>query len=320
MALNRIYRDDTALLEAALFEADEITPEVPVSVTWELRSPSQRNLIVSQLPSEPNLDDIVISSTPLTVNTILYPAWSVFEWDGIVWNEIPPTGSSTLTGNTASLSVPGAVINETGLYKGRARFTLDDSSVRSTPLSFESIDPFDDIGITDIDNVIDRAWMKLEDCFDSELGGPHLRDRTLAIFDKEKMSLLLPDALFNINNEFTPITSYTEENFPYNPSGPLLTQALLVETIYHLMRSYAEQPLPVGAGQISYFDRRDYLQRWQTILQMEETKYLRWLALFKNELMGFGSGALLVGGYATYARMPRFMRARYPRVIPPIFR
>jgi hypothetical protein len=102
--------------------------------------------------------------------------------------------------------------------------------------------------------------MKLEDLFDSELGGPHLRDRTLANFDKPKMANLLPDALYSIGATFSPAVIYTEASFPFTEHSSLAAQSLLVESIRHLMRSYVEQPLPVGSN-VTYFDRRDYLQR-----------------------------------------------------------
>ena len=157
--------------------------------------------------------------------------------------------------------------------------------------------------------------MKLEDLWDSDLGGPHLRDATKAIFDREKIRRLLPDALYNINNVYQPATGFDETTFPYQNHRPLLAQALLVESIGHLMRAYVEQPLPAGAN-VSYFDRRDYLQRWQMILQMELDKLNRWLDLFKRDLMGLGYSAMLVGGYASYpSRVPRYMRGRYPYIV-----
>ena len=58
------------------------------------------------------------------------------------------------------------------------------------------------------------AWLKLEDCFDSELGGPHLRDRTLANFDKTKMAGLVSSALYNIGATLAPAQTYTNDTFP----------------------------------------------------------------------------------------------------------
>ncbi len=93
----------------------------------------------------------------------------------------------------------------------------------------------------------------------------------MAIFDKTKMNHLLPDALYNIGATFTPIVTYTEENFPFDQHSVLAEQSLLVESIRHLIRSYVEQPLPVGSN-VTYFDRRDYMNRWQSILQLEMDK------------------------------------------------
>jgi hypothetical protein len=81
------------------------------------------------------------------------------------------------------------------------------------------------------------------------------------------------------------------------------------------MRSYVEQPLPVGSN-VTYFDRRDYLQRWQTILQIEQEKLILWIDLFKQGQMGLGSTAMLIGGYNSPGyRIPRYMRGRYPYTV-----
>jgi hypothetical protein len=69
----------------------------------------------------------------------------------------------------------------------------------------------------------------------------------------------------------------------------------------------------VMGSNVSYFDRRDYLQRWESILRMEQETFTTWLDLFKQSLFGFGDAAILVGGYNSPAyRIPRYMRGRYP--------
>jgi len=126
------------------------------------------------------------------------------------------------------------------------------------------------------------------------------------------MAKLLPDALYTIGATFTPVIEYTEDNFPFDHHSPLAGQSLLVESIRHLMRSYVEQPVPVGSN-VTYFDRRDYLNRWQSILQMEVDKLTAWIDIFKQSQFAFGSTAMLVGGYNSPAyRIPRYMRGRYP--------
>jgi hypothetical protein len=159
--------------------------------------------------------------------------------------------------------------------------------------------------------------MKLEDLFDSELGGPWLSDKTMKNFSRDKMARLVPDALYYVNNEGQPVTGFDETSFPLAQHKALLAQALLVETIYHLMRSYVEQPLPSGQP-ITYFDRRDYLTRWGTVLGLEEQKLIKQLDIFKLQYMNFGSGALLVGGYASSLfRTPAAYRTRYPKYVMP---
>lgn len=164
--------------------------------------------------------------------------------------------------------------------------------------------------------IVDHAWLKLEDLFDSELGGPWLTDETVKSFNKDKLALLLPDALYLVNNEFQPITDFTEENWPEDHI-PLAAQALMVEGIYHLIRSYVEQPLPSG-GTLNWYDRRDYITRWQSVLTVEEKKLMNLADKFKLQYTGFGSTSMIVGGYATpITRLSRFWRTRYPRYIGP---
>ncbi len=270
----RVFKNDTALVEASLFDEDGVSP---LPATW-----------VDYTIKKPDGDIFTASAVP-----------------------VEDTQVSIAFGDT---SLPGQ-------YLAQITFTLSDPDLtrRSTVLSFEVIDPleatFDDPSDTDVEKTVDRAWMKLEDLFDSRLGGPHLRDRTLANFSRDKLERFLPDALYNINFYYQPETHYTVDTFPFDTSQPLLAQGLLVEAIRHLMRSYVEQPQPMGAGTPTYFDRRDYLNRWQQILTMEEDRFNMWLDLFKRNLQGFGNTSILVGGYASYtSRYPRYMRGRYPYI------
>jgi hypothetical protein len=237
-------------------------------------------------------------------------AWSIKKPDGTIDVQAPQpiTQTSVVVGYNGT-SLPGQ-------YKAQVQFTLTDGSKRSATLSFHVTDPLEVTGesTNDIDKTVDRAWMKLEDAFDSDLGGPYLADVTKAIFDREKMERLLPDALYVINNIYQPATTYTEATFPFAAHYPLLSQSLLVQSIRHLMRSYVEQPLPVGQN-VNYLDRRDYLNRWQTILGLEQQTLDAWLDLFKRDQMGFGTSSVLVGGYASWpTRYPRYMRGKYPYV------
>lgn len=267
---NRIYKGDTAIIEANLFDEDGINTIPTQNVSWQVRKPDG-----AVITGGPNVIDESMAAIPYTDTT------------------------------------------QAGSYAAQVTFTLIDGSRRSTIMNFEVVDPLETTNqsLTPIDGVIDFAWMKFEDLFDSELGGPYLRDRTKNSFDREKLKRFLPTALYYINNYYQPATGYDDTTFPFAQHSPLLAQALVVEGIKHLMRSYVEQPSPGGPGTPSYFDRRNYLDRWKIILDSEEQTLNMWLDLFKRDQMGFGDTSTLVGGYASYtSRIPRYMRGKFPYV------
>jgi hypothetical protein len=95
----------------------------------------------------------------------------------------------------------------------------------------------------------------------------------------------------------TPIPN-PDPNLPANTYQPdpdriVLVQATLLAVIKHLMRSYVEQPQPQGAN-IVWQDRREYLQRWQSIYQIEDAAFKEMVLLWKRQFYNFGQGALSV--------------------------
>lgn len=267
----RVYMNDTATIEATLYDETGTAPLGATSVSWQVKKP----------------DGSVVTGGPQ-----------------------PLTEASVDIGFTNT--------DLDGPYASQVTFTLLDGSLRSTVLGFSVYDPLatsDETGDSPEDVTVDMTWLLIEDIFDSELGGPRLSDITKNSFDRHKLSRFLPRAYYNIGNTFQPAVAYDASNFPFTTDTPLLSQALLVESIKHLMRSYVEQYRPVGGGNITYFDRRDYLQRWQSMLTIEQAQLMTWLDLFKKDQMAFGQTSTLVGGYATwYGRYPRYMRGRYPYI------
>lgn len=263
------------------------------------------------LEASVDFDDPEASATATDIN------WQIVKPDGTA---ISNPVTSVLTGNEAIGVISGPDVDQTGLWRARAKFDLDDGTTRSVIINFEVVDPLAPVAAPDdnsIQWVLDHAWMKLEDLFDSELGGPWLDDRSLRDSIKSKLHRFLPDALYYINNDSQPVTSFDETSFPLSQHKSLLAQGLLVESIYQLMRSYVEQPNPVGQA-ITYFDRRDYLQRWQSVLTLEEQKLQKLIDIFKLQYLGYGSSALLIGGYASsLVRTPAAYRTRYPRYVMP---
>lgn len=201
--------------------------------------------------------------------------------------------------------------DQVGHYIANASFTLTDGSTQSSRVNFEVFDPFEKVD-TQIRIVADGVWTKLEDCFDAEDEGPWLQDVTMHFFREEKMEKFINEAIFDINYQ-NPPTGLTLVDFvkadgtPTN-AYPLLVQAVLVQVIRHLMRSYVEQPMPTGA-QIAFQDRRDYLQRWKELYELEMQQYLRWLALWKRGFLQLGHAKVLVAAKAGRL-IPAPMRAR----------
>lgn len=304
----RIFTKDTALVESQILDEDGVNTIPVASAAFELTAPSGQQLIVSSLPADPAEGTRVALSQPSGG----FDQWDVVEWDGATWTRLESM-SAGLAGDVAVMNVPGSLTAEAGNYRGRIQFTTPDSIKKSNLVSFEAVDPLEPFGSDVKSGAIKFAWTRFEDLFDSELGGPWLRDKTLKSFDPTKMAKLLPDAIYYVNYTWQPVTTFNEDSFPYEAHTPLAGQALVVASIRHLMRSYVEQPQPVGAT-ISYFDRRDYLQRWGEILKIEKEMLDEWLNLWKMAYMNFGEGALLVGGYASgIYRTPAALRTRYPR-------
>lgn len=266
----RVFVNDTALLEAYIYEAD---------------------------------DETLI---PLTaINQVLFTVKQPLEETPTIIND-----PGTIVGDGhAQYLVSSSQITEPGEYLATAQFFLSNGEKRTVVVDFNAFDPFQSVGASDVDPWVDLTWRKLEDCFDSDIGGPWLRDMTLARFDKSKIKLLLPDALLDINYQ-QPITAFTEDSFPLdNDGGALLSQALLVVTVRHLMRSYAEQP-DTNNSPVAFLDRRRYQETWGKVLEIEEAQYRRILALWKRQYFGFGNSKLLVATKAGRL-VPAPMRARY---------
>lgn len=305
--MNRVYLNDSAPLEASIYDEDGVTAITPASASWEITRPDGNPLLVSTLPAyTPVVGERIVTTTTIGA----FSPFHTLQWNGTAWIDLgPPLANMTLTANTTAYLVPTWATYLEGTYKARAKFILSDGSQRSQFLEFEVIDPLA-VSETDFDKMLDLTWIMFEDCFDSDLGGPYLRDVTLANFDRKKVAQLAPLALLTINVK-PPVQNFTIDNFPYADSMALFAKALEIEVFKHLMRSYVEQPAVQGSGSISYFDRRDYLQRWQTLYAIEMDEFKHWLALWKRGFYNFGSGSLLIDLKSGRRQMyPQLDRAR----------
>lgn len=214
-----------------------------------------------------------------------------------------------------------------GKYTWMARFNFASGEKRSFVDEFYTYDPLSQAPETQATQIGDEVWMRLEDCFDSQEGGPWLRDVTLSYFDRTKVERFIPEGLLMVN-AWPPITNLGLVDFttPIKSTDPALlaldpdhtepdpdriviVQATLLAVIKHLMRSYTEQPNPTGAN-VVWQDRRDYLQRWQIIFGIEEAYFKTMVALWKRQFLHYGKGALLIHSKAGRLYGPGYNRAR----------
>jgi hypothetical protein len=266
----RVFVNDTALLEAYIYEGDDETLVSLTAITqvlFTIKKPSDTNPTIDNDPG-------------------------------------------TIIGDGhAQYLVSSSTIDEAGEYLATAQFELSNGEKRTVIVDFDVVDPFESVGASHIDPWVDMTWRKIEDCFDSEIGGPWLRDMTMSRFDKSKLKTLIPEVLLDINIQ-QPITAFTEDSFPLDHNGgALFAHGLLVSTIRHLIRSYAEQP-DVNNSPVSFLDRRRYQETWAKVLEVEDLQYRRVLALWKRQFFGFGSSKLLVSSKAGRL-VPAPMRTRY---------
>ena len=166
--------------------------------------------------------------------------------------------------------------------------------------------------------VVDDTWLFFEDLFDSAIGGPHLKEYAQSSFGREKVAQLLKAGLGRLNTVAQPHSQYSLDanDFPFTEWGPVLVQATKVEVIKHLMRSYVEQPAADGVS-AARLDRRDYLDRWRTIMDIESTDLKEQLETFKISaaMSGLRPSALVSGGL--FGSIPPLNSpARRPRNMP----
>jgi hypothetical protein len=227
-----------------------------------------------------------------------------------------PTGAQTTTPGSIESDGAGYLRYDStgkplGEYVAMVRFTLHSGEKQSTRLDYAIIDPFATVIPSKDEVIANEVWNLLEDCFDSEEGGPWLRDMTLSFFDRTKIKQFIKYAMLEINN-VSPITTLDTSTFvlvTLGPDGmtpikseatedlPVIVMGTLIQVIRHLMRSYVEQPANMGS-EIAFEDRRDYLQRWQLILQDLVPDFQRNLILWKRQFLNLGQSALLVGSKA----------------------
>lgn len=270
------YANDTVVLDAYLYSADGTIPiplEDITSVTFTIVGPSAS-------PDDPSVSNAA----------------------GLVIED-----------GHGQYVVDASVNDGEGNYKAIAQFIYNEDDnfglVKTVPCNYSIIDAFVGTGPSPADAAVREAWMFIEDCFDSEVGGPWLRDMTLANFDQSKMRQFIPQVLLTINNQM-PFTTYTETSFPWvgGDGQALFALGLLVQIERHLMRSYTEQPLESGAP-VLWQDRTRYQQAWKAMYDVDYAEFKHWLNRWKLQSYDLSRGSLLIGSKAG-RMLPAPMRSR----------
>lgn len=190
---------------------------------------------------------------------------------------------------------------------GGTEFTFTDHLQILNPMPF-----YDQLHESEKFVVEQVSWM-FGDLFDSTEGGPYLVEPFQTHFDYERIAQLQAVALTRINLLGFPITNYGvgvgSQTVPEQLQG-LVVIGTYLEVVRHLIRSYTEIPM-FQSMNVTYTDRRDYMQRWQTILQLEEPNYERMIKLAKRSMLQLGRGSILVSGGLYGPNSGLFIKSMY---------
>lgn len=157
--------------------------------------------------------------------------------------------------------------------------------------------PYDNLE-SSVRALIDNVWIRLADIFDSQDGGPALQSYFQSHFGRGRIAQLARIAVGRLNTMSQPVMTYTIDppaTFPLNQWGSVLESMIYVECLRHLIRSYVEQPEFVG-GSVTRLDRRDYIQRWQQVMDDEQKMLKQQIDVFKIRNMGLGTPQILAAG------------------------
>ena len=146
--------------------------------------------------------------------------------------------------------------------------------------------------------MVEQASWFFADLFDSTTGGPWLNENFQTHFTYDRMAFLLRMATMKFNVIGYPVTGYgvttSDKSIPANYTDLILWGTKL-EAMRHLITSYTEIPDFRNIA-TTYTDRRDYMQRWQAVLQEEKPDYEKAVKMSKRSLLSLGRGSLLVAG------------------------
>lgn len=218
-------------------------------------------------------------------------------------------GSTTLSGNATRVTTGQYVVNPTpqqmsvsGNYTVTWTYgILGMSQEYRTYLTIGQSNPEYDSLTPMMQDVVETTLTRFADAFDSPAGGPNLQTYFQTHFDRGRVAQLLRIAVATLNTVAQPYQTYTIDGvggavFPMQEWGGLLERALYIECLKHLVRSYVEQPMISSGENITRADRRDYMDRWRSVLNDEQELFRSQSQTFKIASMGLGRPSVLIGG------------------------
>ena len=150
-------------------------------------------------------------------------------------------------------------------------------------------------------SVVEQVSWMMGDLFDSTDGGPYLIEPFQTHYNYERLAQLETIAVTRLNvmsNFNNPPTTWGvgpgSQTVPANFAGILVIGTYL-ELVRHLIRSYTEMPNFPGTN-VTFTDRRDYAQRWQTVFQQDWPEYQQMVRNAKISLLNMSRGSILASG------------------------
>lgn len=150
-------------------------------------------------------------------------------------------------------------------------------------------------------SIVEQVSFMVGDIFDSTEGGPQLIEPFQTKYDYDRLAQLerLAVTRFNLMHTFNnrPSTwgvGVGTQTLPAQAAG-LMVIGTYLELVRHLIRSYIEIPAFQGTN-VTYVDRRDYYQRWQSVLETEWPDYDKMVRAYKIGQLDMARGSLLVAG------------------------
>jgi hypothetical protein len=256
--------------------------------------------------------DMVVS-----IYVVPYPATTV-EIDGTMVNPVYTGVATSPSLGTYQVDPVATQALAPGYYRFDWSFTMNGTPiVTSQYIQIGPPSPAYDALAPPFVNAVEQVWVKFADIYDSGFGGPYLTVWYNQHFGRGRVAQLMEQACWHLNNVAQPPTVFSVTGvspmgggaplFPINQYAGLLNTATTVEVLKHLMRSYTEEPVVVGNISVR-LDRRDYLQRWGSMLGTEQAQLTQETGVFKTQMMFNGQPRVLIqgGAFGTYG-VPRFL-------------